>query len=269
MAPVEAPIGRLTRCQGLAWTLCCRHGGALTVALLAMLAFLRGADGWRRGLYLVPDFAAYTAGGLGLYPSPLGRALGAAGSEGFALVSAVGFAGVVVAVSIAANRAGRSGVFAAVLASVLAGSLYLAYAGIEAPSLALLLLGLGGVAPWLFVPIAAGMHLSLAPFALLVLPRSTAAGRAALILLGMVVTAALVFTPYRGIVAEASLRAGLWGVVLGVFAAFPAWLVCKFDRTVGFAALVGASECVATGAPDARYFLPAALLLCSRSERFA
>jgi len=230
--------------------------------LLAGLVSAFAAYGWHLGAVMVPDFSLYTQGGLGLFPSPVGRLLGALGPDAFAVLS-IGGAGLVVlsAAALARARGGDPGVAAA---CVLPGALWLGYAGIDPIALALLGFGLFLAKPAL-VGLAAGAHLSLVPFAVLELGRrSTWPARYALAFVGLCAAFALALTPYQAIlwlwldwqalpIAGAALLAGLALSLPGLLLTRPTglWL---------FALAVGVVESAAQVHVQARYLLPAVML---------
>lgn len=57
------------------------------LAVLVALGLAKGVAGWIVGADLQPDTALYTQGGFGLFPSPLGRALGSLGVDAIAGVN--------------------------------------------------------------------------------------------------------------------------------------------------------------------------------------
>lgn len=215
-------------------------------------------------LIMQPDFSLYTQGGLGLFPSPIGRLLGFAGSTTFALVSVLASGVCIIAIALAARRAGGSAALASGLFFVSPASLYLAYAGIDSIGLALLLLAFAGVGAYWLLPVAALTHLSLAPFALLRLPRSLAAQAAFTVVIAASV-AALLLTPYAGILTgllhEGAPRAMASGLLVGVVLSSPAiWFVRSGSSYWLIAMGIGVLECGLQHHLQARYFLPAAAI---------
>lgn len=239
--------------------------------LLALLTAGRCWWTWQRfGYTMEPDFSLYTQGGLGLFPSPLGRALGALGAQPFAAASTVAAGAVVVLCALLARRLGGSASLAALLAALIPATLYLGYTGIDPIGLAVLLAAILWHSSLLGVT-AALLHLSLAPFALLLLPRSTWPARFALVAFSGLLVACLLLTPYSDIVyglfnPDALTAAALGGLAFLAIAA-PALLLVQANRLVWLAATFGVAECVAQHHLQARYLLPAAFLSCCGRRR--
>jgi hypothetical protein len=268
------------------------------VLALILAVFTTGRALWSYfvhdpALIMIPDFGLYAQGGFGLYPSPVGRALGAFGPEVFAAVSALSAGAVVLLVAVLARQAAGSPGWAAAAGSSMPAALYLGYAGIDPIGLALLLGSVaarpgyrgarssaGRSAGLRTAPVAsifggravlavlAGLtHLSLAPFALLLLPRATWPARLALGLFAAILTGSLLLTPYSGIIYGAfrpdALTAGALGLLAFAGLALPALILGRWNRLVGLALLVGLAECVAQAHLQARYLLPAAFLMAA------
>lgn len=257
----------------------------LLVLVAAGLVTATATYGWfGQQLRMLPDFDLYTQGGLGLYPSPLGRAIGALGPDVFAFVSIASTAACVFAVA----AMSRTPALAAWLVVASPAALYLAYAGIDSIGLALLLLGLsaelrsssgarrssgprsGVGARW--VAAAALAHLSLVPFALVeLLRRSTPAARLAALGVAIPAALALAMTPYAPVLwlwmQWDSLPAAALGAAAGLALSFPALLVVRPPRYWLFAMFVGVVECALQVHLQARYFLPAALIACMGAPR--
>ncbi len=240
--------------------------------VLALLVVVRSAYGYLElELVMQPDFSLYTQGGFGLYPSPAGRLLGAAGALPFALVSVAAAGVCVLAVALAARRRGFSPAGAALLFSLSPASLYLAYAGIDSIGLALLLLAVAGVGASWSLPLAALTHLSLVPFALLKLPRSLAA-RALFVIVAGCALLALALTPYAGVLTGLfhpdALEAMALGLGVVLLLSLPALLFVRRVPALWFvAAGVGVLECGLQHHLQARYGLPAAAVAAIHVER--
>lgn len=240
--------------------------------VLALAMVVRSAVAWHNvGLNMQPDFDLYTQGGLGLYPSPLGRLAGALGPHPFAWLSILCSGLCVLAVGLLARRYGGSPAWSSALFFLSPASLYLSYAGIDAIALALLLLALSGIAGPLLGPVAALTHLSLLPFAILFLPW-TWPGRFVAIVLGGAVSLSLLLTPYSGVLLGWMHRdalTALWQalaaslILLGVGA-----LWVRFSPTVLLFFSVGVVECVLQHHLQARYLLPFAAVALARARPF-
>lgn len=230
------------------------------VAVVALQAYFLD------GLVMHPDFELYTQGGLGFYPSPLGRALGALGPSLFAVLSSVAAGAVVVLSAARADSSSRATAIACSSPAVL----YLLYAGIDPIGLALLLAALVTGRPLLLV-LAALAHLSLAPFALLLLPRSTASQKAGLGVVVAVSVGSLLLTPYAGIVYGAfrldALTAALMGLAAFAVIAAPSVVCNRLDRLTYLSAGIGAAECLVQHHLQARYLLPAAFIAVASPAR--
>lgn len=237
------------------------------VLLLAAVLAGRSAGGYfGDGLIMLPDFQLYTQGGLGLFPSPLGRALGFFGPLPFALISIFAAGVCLFAVALAARRAGGSPALAALCFFLSPASLYLAYAGIDSIGLALLLLAFAGVASYWLLPAAALTHLSLLPFTMLRLPRSLAARASLTVVAGCAITS-LALTPYAGILTglfhSGAPEAMASGFLVGILLSLPA-LFFVGNRLPGpwvVALMIGVLECGLQHHLQARYLLPAAAII--------
>lgn len=243
---------------------------------LVAVVFVAARSAWGYfGLELVmlPDFALYSSGGLGLFPSPLGRLLGSLGPAPFAVVSVVGAGVCTLAVGLAARARGASMAWACWLFALSPASLYLAYAGVDAPALALLLLAFGSrhtLGRAAGVTLAALTHLSLVPFALL-LGRRGYAGWLAGSVLGLVALGSVLLTPYSGVVfgilEPGALTAMGLGALVGLGLSLPALLfVGRPPLAWWFALAVGVLECGAQHHLQARYLLPAAAIAAASAR---
>ena len=238
-----------------------RHG--LLVLAAAVLVAAHSLWTWlAHGIAIQPDFDYYTQGGLGLFPSPIGRALGSLGPHWFASMSIVASGVCVYAV---ARRAERPTLAAWLFAVSPATLQQLSYAGIDPIGFALLLLAFAGIRPMSMAVLAAMTHLTLIPFALLQFARSGTRARWAGI--GAVVAIAalgFLFTPYRGIVesnvGSTMLAAFVVGLAVGVLVSLPALLVVRPSRLWLLAVVIGATECALVLHVQPRYLLPAAAL---------
>lgn len=194
--------------------------GGRVVLLLAVAAGVKAAAAhWLLGATLIPDTGLYAQGGVGLYPSPLGRLVGVGGVGALALLN-VGAN--VVAVLAAARIAGRLGGRPWLAAAVLTVSplgVWSIFTGVDTAAAALIAAGLAwgrGRFPWhwwaavAFHPAAA---LIVASYAVAVRPRVglwvVAAGAVAALL-----------TPYR-----AMLDVDVWVAVTGALATFGVFLL--------------------------------------------
>lgn len=139
--------------------------------VLAALALVRALiAGQLLDARLIPDTELYAAGGLGLYPSPLGRVLGLAGTPGLIVASSSAAAIVVVLTALVARSYGRDMFLPALLAFIVPASVWLIFPGVDAAGVCLLL---GAVlarrrAPLcaLLLVLAPAVHLATAPVAL-------------------------------------------------------------------------------------------------------
>lgn len=245
--------------------------------VLLLVAFVVGRSAYGYfdlGLVMRPDFQLYTQGGIGLFPSPVGRLLGVLGPVPFALVSIAASGVCVWAVALAARRRGLSPRLAAVVFVCSPGSLYLAYAGIDSIGLALLLLSIAGAWSAWTLPLSALTHLSLAPFSLLALPRTLAA-RAAVGVVAACTFGSLLLTPYAGIL-TGLLHSGApaamgYGFLVSIVLSFPALLFVRGVPGMWWVATgVGVAECGLQHHLQARYLLPAAAVAAvyARSPRW-
>lgn len=216
-----------------------------------------------------PDFELYSQGGLGIYPSPLGRVAGSLGEDVLVGLSILSAALVVLLVWRAAGTS-----WAAVALTLSPVTLYLGHAGIDPVGLALYTAALAGIRPGLTLTAAALTHWALAPFVLFEVARSKClswAQRALLsFFLGGAALIVLIVTPYGGIVAGL-LDGGfplafLQGLAAGVALAAPALLVFRQRPAHVVALLIGAFECGLQQHLQARYLLPAAVLLVATGE---
>ncbi len=245
----------------------------MIVALIVVAAGLMGLRsfyGWSEfDLRMVPDFELYTAGGVGLYPSPLGRLAGSLGPDVFAGLSIGASVALVLVIGFAVRR--RRGGLAAVAGlaalAVAPASLYFNYAGIDALALLPFALAAAGVLPIVFAVVAGLTHLSLAPYLVLLMPRPSQASWWSwfvLVPFGFIVAAALLMTPYAGILTQLVAVAFVSNFVLGLAAwailSAPLFLFGRPSGRTWLAALIGAAECGAQNHLQARYLLPAVVL---------
>lgn len=242
----------------------------LTIAL-AFFVVLRSTWGYYDlGLTMQPDFQLYTVGGIGLFPSPIGRLLGALGPDIFAIISILASAVCVIAVALIARRCKLAPGLAATLYVISPASLYLSYAGIDAIGLALLLLSIAGVASKWLLPLSALTHLSLVPYVLVTLPRTLAA-YATTITVTFTALAALLMTPYSGVIFGIlhpdALQAMALGFLLGIGLSLPALFFVRRVPGIYYAALaIGVFECGVQHHLQARYLLPAAAIAATQVQ---
>ncbi len=232
---------------------------------------------WRAAMQ--PDASFYAAGGLGLFPSPLGRAIGAGGLWSLALVNVVANGAVAWLIAELAGRR-RANRLAALGAWLLVPeSWWMLQASVDAAGVALLLLGvkLGRTRGRMANVAAMLVHTSTIP----VVIAAELLGVGSRLLRAAIVTGALAsgilllsFTDYnlRGHVDvwdAAFLTA--WTLVVSlvpIFIALP-WIVVSAYRklvlawTLGGLALAGVVSAATTNDPQPRYLIPALALGCS------
>lgn len=193
------------------------------VAALAVVAFVRGlVMFFVLDARLVPDTAIYAQGGFGLFPSPVGRALGAFGAGPLAVANAAGAAVMVLAAAALAHRCGGRPWLAALLVTVAPLGLWGMFASVDALGAALVAAGLWAYleerrrAAYGLMALACATHLAVVPlvaaWALVGLR-----ARARLVVLGSTVllsAAVLVLTPYGGIVSAVATPATVLAVGL-------------------------------------------------------
>ncbi len=218
---------------------------------------------------MIPDFDLYTQGGLGIWPTIPGRALGALGPENFARLSIMAGA---LAVFIACARS-RSPVFAALGLVLSPASLYLAYAGIDPIGLLLFVVAAVGYRTLPIAVAAATTHYALLPYVLLELYRrrpNPVVAATLLCVLAVPVTVALTMTPYSGLVYGLLdwrvLPYSILGVGAGVALGGLLWLFVIPTKRIIAPFLVGGALCGVQTHVQARYLLPAVFLLALEAE---
>lgn len=165
-------------------------GVAATRALIAWLTVRADLD---------PDTSLYAQGGLGVFPSPLGRFIGLGGPWAIALVNIAANALLVLAVAAFAERIGGRGWAAALLVVVAPLSLWTIFAAMDTVAAALFMSGLAWGRRRTFFSLAVGLHLA----ALLVVV-AYAFGRRPWLALAALAAGGIVVlsTPYRGILLD-------------------------------------------------------------------
>jgi hypothetical protein len=243
------------------------------VLVVAVLVAARAELAWALlRLRAEPDFGLYTQGGLGLFPSPLGRALGAAGAPAFALLGAAAAGLAVLFVAQLAAAHGTDPLRAALLFALLPLGWLTAAAGADSLGLAIFLGGLvlvrRGFGRRGVLAISAGVltHAQLAPFVLVSGVRWSRAALLTVVPIAIVCVVSLLLTPYSGVVVQlgqpAAVGAFLVAFVIGgllVLAASPT------TSSTWLAVGIAAAECGAQHHFQARYFLPAFALACASS----
>ncbi len=217
-----------------------------------------------------PDFSLYTQGGLGLYPSPIGRLLGSFGITTFAIFSIIGSALVVFLVFRASGT-----VWSSVAIALSPVVLYLAHVGIDGIALAFYAASLAGIMPARMLTIAALTHFSLVPFVALEVVRSKRLSPLGKVVIAYFVVPCvamvLAVTPYGGVVSGLFDRdfplAFVQGLGAGVIVAAPAILLFRLRPSVVVGFVIGAFECGIQGHLQARYLLPAAIFLAATGTR--
>lgn len=160
---------------------------------------------------LLPDTALYVGGGIGFFPSPLGRVIGSGGWLFLATANAIAGAAVMVLVAVLAHRLGGSAVWAAVIAFLTPLSLWTIFAGVDTLGVAFLLLAFvlydAKLTRWALLSalVAVGVHLSLLPIVLVGVILSGQSWRRTLgVGIGVAAFAVLMLlvTPYGGVMAS-------------------------------------------------------------------
>lgn len=249
------------------------------VAALAIAGGVRAALSWMLLRFRAePDFSSYTKGGIGLYPSPIGRLLGIVGPGDFAMLSAIGAGICVYLVALLAVTYGRDGWHAALYFVVLPIGWLTAAASVDAPALALFLAGALYVrrrefrSARTFTAAAMLTHLQLVPFVLVGGVRWSRSAIATALPVAAVATVSLLLTPYAGVV-ERLVTIGFVGeatyalLVGGTLALLPTVVVGRAARAAYVAAAIAAVECGAQHHFQARYFLPAFAIACATARR--
>lgn len=249
------------------------------VAVLGALGALRAYHAVSIGAYWLPDYELYTAGGLGLYPSPLGRLLGVFGPVPFEIAHVVAAGALPVVVALVAYRRGRSPLLAGVLVSVLPLAFMGAYVSVDLMAVTVLagslLCGWGG--RLLLCLVAVMLHLALLPFAVVALAEL---GRRYWLpigfFLGVPALVSFWLTPYFGVwenIGTVGFYVGLIGttavaLLLSGAIAFP-WL---HDRAIVLAwACAAGADAGLQGHIHVRYALPVlvvAAVSLGRRRRF-
>jgi len=178
------------------------------VWLISALSGLRALIAWLvLDAVLIPDTALYAQGGLGLFPSPLGRALGAFGPVGLGVATVVASFFLPYLAARIARAAGGAPVLAAGIALLTPLALWSMFVGVDALGAALLLAALASHLEhrvrWAvaFAALAVLAHLAVLPLVLvlvLVLIRSWAYRIAALAALAVFAAGVLRLTAYGG-----------------------------------------------------------------------
>jgi len=243
--------------------------GTLVYAVAAA-AFIRTIALWYAlHPHLIPDTGLYAAGGIGLYPSPLGRLAGSLGLDVLAWVNAAAVAGTVLAAAHLARRYNGSPVLAALCVFFAPLAAWTIFPGVDAlGALAVLLVLLWG-SPWVLV--TACVHLAALPVAVgvyIVRTRNVYVGAVALAI-GLVLA---LMTPYAEVFrstfpVEAALRVGAQtGLIIFATLVPLVWWLRRSALRLEVAAAVGAAVIVAAivGAREkesnARYGLPVAMV---------
>lgn len=229
---------------------------------LAALILVRATYGYYQlGTVLDPDFGLYTKPGLGIWPSPGGRALAYFGTDIFARIS-IGCAAL--ATYVVCSYGGR---LAGLAFAFLPLTIWLDYASVDTPALAIFLVGVIFSRTSL-TGIASLVHFQLAPYALADLVRKgTWRATVAAGFLSFVFLIALMLTPYSGIVYGIFNPMNI--VTYGIIGMPLVWLqlgilivLSKRRLLVLGTALVAAIECGAQQHSNPRYFLLAFALGC-------
>lgn len=234
------------------------------IVLAAVMVGGRGLHAWWAHEHqLIPDFALYTQGGVGLFPSPLGRAIGALGPNVLGTASAVAGGLSVALVGYLARSA-----LAAWLFGLLPLTLWLSFASVDGIGLALILAAFGSSSAVL-AGVAAAVHLQLTPFAMayLVVRGGWKSTAAAMGLLAIVVPAMLM-TAFSGLVYQAldlpgMVRHGLIGCWPAVLTVGLVVLVSARRGVVLGSTFLAAAECAVQHHANPRYFLLPVALACS------
>jgi hypothetical protein len=254
----------------------------VVVVLLALAAVVRTLYGWYHWhAQLMPDTWLYVQGGIGLFPSPLGRLIGSFGPNALAWVSALSTGAIVLLAAAIADELHGRRTLAAALAFCAPLGIWTIFAGVDALACALLLAGV-----WLLL--RNGWRHALACFTAAVLAHPAALPVVAALFwtrrtwhyslaAGAIGVLALALTPYNGIVEGLNhplgfLRAG--GATVAIAAATMAPLIywtrhrTRLTRALNAfavgtflaAGFAGAAEGVHS---VARYALPLVMLACA------
>jgi len=236
------------------------------VAFLLSLCAYQGARA-----VLVPDTASYAQGGLGLFPSPIGRALGYFGTDVLAVWSSIGCGVCVCLVIIMGRRLGSSGIAGGVLALLLPMGWWMFFTGVDSLGAGLMLGGFlaSHRSGWWF-GLAGLTHSALIPLTLVRLWKYSP-----LIILGGILM--LILTPYSLEVDPASLAGGLINALIIVaFVCLPFLILGRVGLWVAppGLAIVALAVSLSVGAmrqgipslelwTATRYGLPLFLLCCA------
>lgn len=243
-----------------------RIAADLVVSVAAGLAGARALFAWLAWRAdLDPDTGLYAQGGLGIFPSPLGRIVGNGGPWAIALVNVAANIVLVFAVAALADRLGGSGSRAALIVLVTPLALWSMFASVDTVAAALVVSGLAWGRRGLAFASAVGFHLA----ALLVV----ASSRRRLWVYGCVVgVPLLLLTPYRGLLLEVdpvrvvSSAAATAAVFALTFAPFLLRLWRAVPYAFGGAAAAGLVA-TSTWETNCRYMLPAVAVAAAYSTR--
>lgn len=181
----------------------------IVIALCALFAVIRSIVAWVAwDAQLLPDSALYAAGGLGLFPSPLGRLIGLGGIEALATANALASGTLVLLVALLASKLGGSPALAALIATLTPFAAWTLFAGVDtlgtAAVFGAILMQLYGRLGYtgIFAALAILTHLATLPLiatgAFLHLKNRARVRALALVLLAAVPI--LLLTPYGGII---------------------------------------------------------------------
>lgn len=238
--------------------------GDLCILGVAIASGLRAFAAWRYfGAVLEPDTALYAQGGVGLFPSPLGRLVGMGGVAAVAALNVAANVVLVYAIAGVARRMGGRPWVAVLVFAATPLSWWTIFAGVDTAAAALIVgafaWGYGLRHLWWFAA-ASLFHLA----ALLVVAAYVAVlHRAAALWLLLVGVALALATPYRSVVLDVNPRTVAASAILTALLAgltAPFWL--GRSAVLVLPALAGgalAAGLVSSGAieTNARYMLPA------------
>lgn len=235
------------------------------VLLLAAIAGARALFAWRLGWYLEPDAELYAQGGVGLFPSPLGRLVGVGGLHALGVLNVVANVLLVLAVARGAELLGGRGWVAALVFNLAPLGVWSMFVGVDAAAAAALVAAMvwGHGRPGLrllLLVVGVMLHpaLLLVVVAYLVVIRPVPA--LWLTAAGMALALA---TPYRGIVLDldpfrvltaAAITAAFYALTLPAFIARSVLLVLPAVAGGSLAAGLVASSSLES---NCRYLLPA------------
>jgi len=171
------------------------------INVLAFLAFWRSLlTGLFLGWDLKPDTHLYSQGGLGLFPSPLGRLFGVFGPTELAIVNALAAAGCIYLVAAIARQIGRNAKVAAAVAWILPLTTWTLFNSVDSAGALLALSAVLAVlrgrqgAAALGWTLSAFAHTSVVPAAVLAVSR-----KPVVLVLGIASVFLLSFSPYGAI----------------------------------------------------------------------